>query len=116
EQMCAISCEVRHTLRDISTALENYARLHAAEPDPTIKTFLMATIDYMERIKNGEIPSFPPVLHAGSKASDYASWLNRQDGQLTAPLTDAHACIIGYAPEMTTAIVWLKYGAPPETH
>lgn len=116
ERMAAIHDAVQNEIDAISDSLENYAWAHAIEPDPTIKTFLMATLDYMERMKNGEPPSFPPILHAGSKIADYAEWLNRDDMQLDVPLEDAHARIIGFTPQATTAIIWLKYGAPPEMH
>jgi mannose-6-phosphate isomerase-like protein (cupin superfamily) len=81
-----------------------------------VHPFLMATIDYMERLKNGEAPAFPPSLHMGSKISDYAEWLNRADLVPSDPVADIEAKIIGHTPQATTAIVWLKNGAPPETH
>jgi len=117
EDMAAIHAEVRDEIKAIGIALESYAGSHDMEPeDPTLKTFLMATINYMERLKNGEQPSNPPMLTIDSKPADYEEWLRREDLQLKAPLEDAYARIIGYSPEVTTAIVWLKYGAPPETH
>ena len=116
QQMAEKYEEVKNEIREISLALERYALSQAIEPDPMIKPFLLATIDYTERLKKGEQPSFPPALHPGSKIADYNEWLTRADLQLTQPLDDAHAIIIGYTPKCTTAIVWLKYGAPPETH
>ncbi|MEO5942329.1 MAG: cupin domain-containing protein, partial [Ferruginibacter sp.] len=45
----------------------------------------------------------------------YAPWLNRSD--MTAPDNEAiFAKIIGYTPEATTAIVWIKEYAPHEVH
>ena len=116
EQMAAIHEDVRKEIEAISIALEKYAESNAVAPDPTIETFLMATIEYIERIKGGEAPTFPPVLHLGSKVADYAQWLDRYDLLPPAPVEDAYASIIGSTPEATTAIIWLKYGAPPETH
>ena len=116
EQMCEMYEEVRQELEDISLALERHAESMAIEPDPMIEPFLMARIDFMERLKNGETPSFPPLLHKGSKITEYAPWLSREDMQLTAPLDKVLARIIGYTPQCTTAIVWLELGAPPETH
>ncbi len=116
QQMAAQYPEVQQEIESISRALELYAQSQAVEPDVTIRPFLMATIDYTERVRNGETPSFPPMLHSGSKIEDYSEWLNRKDLELNEPLVDAHATIIGYTPEAITAIVWLKYGSPPETH
>lgn len=114
--MTAMYEEVRNEIIAISKALEQYAQSQAIEPDPTVSPFIWATIDYMDRLKNGEAPAFPPTLHSGSKVSDYDEWLNRKDLQLQGELNDIEARIIGYSPQLTTAIVWLKKGSPPETH
>jgi mannose-6-phosphate isomerase-like protein (cupin superfamily) len=116
EQMAAAHPEVSREIDSINTAIGQYARAYAVTPEPTIGPMLMATIEYMERMKNGELPTYPPVLHEGSRVEDYAEWLNRKDLQLTEPLEFAKAHIIGSIPQVTTAIVWLRDGAPPETH
>ncbi len=116
ETMAAQHDAVREELDLIERTLEDYAFQHALTPDPTIKPFLMATIDYMERIAGGEIPAFPPELTAESRISDYNEWLEREDLKLKEPLQDINARIIGYTPQVTTAIVWLDKGAPPEIH
>lgn len=116
EAMAALHPEVREELEQVSHALGAYAKAHAVEPDPTIKPFLMASIDYMERLAAGEQPGFPPQLHEGSSAGDYREWLEREDLQLQEPLSVISARIIGYTPEALTAIVWLERGTPPEVH
>ncbi len=116
ERMASLHEEVRNEIDDISIALEGFAQLHAKEPDPTVQPFLMATIDYMERLKNGEPLSFPPILQPDSQIADYAEWLNRDDMQLKEPLNQVQINIIAAHPSATTAIVWLQHGAPPETH
>ena len=116
EVMASMHEEVRREIDEISKALLGYARAHAIEPDPMVLPFLMARIDYMERLKNGEQPAFPPVLHKDSKISDYAEWLNRPDLQLDKPVDQVLIKIIGFTPEVSSAIVWLQHGAPPETH
>ncbi len=114
--MAAMHSDVRDEIDAISEALETYGQANAIEPHPSVRPFVMAMIEYTERLKNGETPTFPPALHAGSRPGDYAPWLDRTDLQLTEPLEDAYAHIVGQTTESTTAIVWLKYGAPPETH
>ena len=116
ERMAAAHEAVRREIDEISLALLGYAQKNAVEPDPMILPFLMARIDYMERLKKGEAPAFPPVLHEGSAIADYAEWLDREDLQLNVRLDQVHARIIGFTPQMVTAIVWLEYGAPTETH
>ena len=117
ERMAATHEEVRAELKEISEAVEAYATAHALEPNPTLKPFLLGTIDYMTRMANGEQPTVPPLLTERSRVDDYAEWLNRDELQLREPLRDgALVRIIGHTPEATTAIVWLKEGAPPETH
>ena len=116
EYMASMYEEVGKEIEAISIALERYAEAHAIEPGPTAGLFLMASINYSERMKHGEAMSFPPMLHEGSKIEDYSEWLNREDLQLNEELDELHAHIIGYTPEMTTAIIWIKRGAPPEHH
>ena len=115
EQMATNNEAVRLEINAISIALEKYTFDTAIEPEPTLGPFIMATINYMERLKGGELPSLPPMLHSASKVADYAQWLNREDMKAE-PDDELRAHIIGYTPDITTAIVWLKTGAPPETH
>lgn len=116
KSMATLHSQVKSEIEGIESTLVQYAMEHSVEPDPTIKPFLMATIDYMDRIGNGESPSFPPMLTPDSNVDDYAEWLNRKDLALEEPLNQIQARIIGYTPQVTTAIVWLEHGAPPETH
>ena len=116
EKLASSNIEIREEIKHISTAIEDYAKQKAVAPDPTIKPFLMAMIDYTERLKNGEQPSFPPVLNETSKISDYDQWINRTDIKLPENFKDFHAKIIGYTPKVTTAIIWIKDMAPQEVH
>ena len=115
-QMAASYSEVAEEIDLISEALEAYALSNAIVPDAVVKPFLLATIDYTSRIRNGEEPSFPPILHKGSAVSDYVHWLDRYDMCLPDTFTDLHAKIIGYTPIEVTAIVWIKEMAPQEVH
>ena len=67
-------------------------------------------------MKKGEVPSSPPMLHEGSKTTDFAKWLERADMTLPDDFTDLHARIIGYTPTVLTAIVWINKLAPEEVH
>lgn len=99
----------------IAASLEKHAQQNAVAPSPVLKPFLLATIDYTERLKRGEEPANPPLLSEQSTIADYAPWLNRAD--MLAPDTeDVYAKIIGYTPTAVTAIVWLKDYAPHEVH
>ena len=117
EMMAAANQDIRQEIDAISDAMEQYAMSHAKTPSTTIKPFLMATIDYSERMKSGESMSFPPVLHENSKVEDYATWLNRPDLDFSGSDEDnLSAKIIAHTPEMTTAIVWIKHESPWEIH
>ena len=59
-EMAASYKEVKDEIESISEALEFYANTTAITPDPTIRPLLLATIDYTERLKTGEAPTFPP--------------------------------------------------------
>jgi len=108
--------DVRKAIDELTDVLEQYGRAHAVTPDPTIRPFVMATIDYMERLADGEVPVAPPELHQGSRISDYNEWIMRPDMELPADFNDFYAKIISATPERTTAIAWLRYGAPEEVH
>ena len=116
EKLALSIFEIAEEIKNISAALEAYTHKTYVAPDPTIKPFLMAMIDYTERLKNGEQPSFPPVLNENSTIADYDQWLNRTDIKLPNNFKDFYAKIIGYTPEVTTAIIWIKDMAPQEVH
>ena len=115
ELMAATDPAIRLEIEAIGEALEAYAMEHAVAPNPVIKPFILATIDYTERIKGGEPVTMPPVLNKNSVIEDYAPWLNRSD-LLVPDDDDIFAKIIGYSPEAVTAIVWIKEYAPHEVH
>ncbi len=116
ESKIATNVALLAEIEKISESLESFARLNAIEPDPTIKPFLLATIDYAERIENGEMVTFPPALNGSSTLADFEPWLSREDMVLEEELESVHAKIIGHTPEQTTAIVWIKEMAPAEVH
>lgn len=116
EQAAEMHPEIRKEIADISKAIEHYAMANAVQPSRNVKTFLMATIDYIERIESGETPTFPPVLTESSTIVDFASWLNREDMFLPDEIQGPYAKIIGYTPSHKTAIIWIKDSTPPELH
>ena len=115
EQMAVIYPGVRNEIDAVSKAIEIHAHEHAIAPNPLIKPFLMAIIDYTERLKNGE-PHLPaPLLHSGSTPADFQSWIDRPD-MTRVGNDDLYAKLISFTPEATTAIVWIKEFAPQEVH
>jgi len=116
EEMAAAYEEIRTEINLISESLEMYAQLNAIQPSVTIRPFLLASINYTERLKNGELVTVPPVLQKGSVIADYNDWLKAEDAVLPDDFDNLHARIIGYTPEAVTAIVWIKDFSPPEVH
>ncbi len=116
DQMAASYPEIKEEILSISYVLEKLAIENAIAPDETIKPFIMASIDFMERMESGEQPSFPPILNESSRLIDFASWIHRDDMVLPFDAGDLYAKIIGYTPQATTAIAWIKGNAPVETH
>ena len=113
--MAASSPVLQKEIAAIESAIAALAISQAVAPDPDVKAFLMATVDYTERLKGGEIPADPPHLHVGAVIADYAPWLNREDMSYTGN-ESIYAKIIGYTPQFISAIVWLKDKTPAETH
>ncbi len=116
QEMAMLHEEIRTEIDRICEATEAYAQAHAIKPPVTIRPLLMASIDYAERLKNGEPVTEPPVLHNGSAIADYNFWLNSKDAVAPKDFENIYARLIGYTPEMTTAIVWAKHFTPPEIH
>jgi mannose-6-phosphate isomerase-like protein (cupin superfamily) len=106
---------IQEELLAIGKSLESVAMKQAVPPNPIIKPFLMATINYMDRIMQGEAVTEPPFLHPLSTIENYAPWLNRPD-MIYAGNEPVFAYIIGHTKNVTTAIVWLKEMAPQEVH
>jgi mannose-6-phosphate isomerase-like protein (cupin superfamily) len=100
----------------IEDTLFQLAQSNAAEPNPTLKSLLLGKIDYLGRLRAGEIPVKAPSLTPGSKVADFQQWLTRSDMQLKGELDLAQVAIISDEPDQMTAIVWLRLGAPAETH
>ncbi len=115
EMMISIHPEIRREVDSISELIESYAFSNPIKPNPLVKPFLMATINFTERMQGGEQESFPPMLHQQSKVEDYSQWLERDDMVLEGN-DDIFARIISYTPKATTVIVWLKDYAPQEVH
>ncbi len=106
---------IQYEIDAIYLALETYAMENAIAPNPILKPFLLATIDYSDRLKSGESVTEPPILNKKSIIEDYAVWLNRND-MISPDMDDVYAKIIGYTPTVVTAIVWIKSYAPHEVH
>jgi mannose-6-phosphate isomerase-like protein (cupin superfamily) len=116
ETLAAQHPEVAREIEEISRALETYAEANAVAPHPNMKPFILAVINYTERLEGGEPMTFPPMLTDNAQIADYQEWLDRPDMVLSPDFEDVYAKIIGFTPEQTTAIVWIKHMAPEETH
>ena len=108
--------EIRLEIEEISKALEINAAKKTFGPSETVKPYLMAVIDYTERLKAGETMTFPPILTKESKIIDFEEWTSRIDMVLTDDFDNMYAKLIGHNPEATTVISWIKVYSPIETH
>ena len=116
ERMAAAHPEIRQEIDTISQSIEAYALAHAVPPKASVKPLLLATIDYMERLKQGEPAETPPAITPTSRIGDFAAWLNRPDLHAPADAADIYVKIIGATPGTTTAIAWIKDTAGEEIH
>jgi mannose-6-phosphate isomerase-like protein (cupin superfamily) len=108
--------ELQQELKEIEFALLKHAENYAVKPHGVVKPMLLATFDYLERLKKGETPSSPPILHDQSTLADYSEWLEREDMVRPQEMEAMYARLIAHEPDKVTAIVWLRFGAPDETH
>lgn len=114
--LAEIHTEIKNEIEEIEFALNSYAEKSCPEISPATKEWIMTTIDYTERLQNGEEMAYPPMLNKNSKIEDFDIWLKRDNMQAPEDYEALHAKIIAATPEAKTLIVWLKYGAPPEEH
>jgi len=108
--------QIGQEINEICNVHEGIALANSIEPDPIIRPFLLAKIDYMDRMMAGEVPAEPAELTTASKISDYNQWLNRADMVLPVDAGDVFAKLIGVTDKMITAIVWIREMAPQEVH
>ena len=108
------SIEVREELQKIQASLQALAEQQAIAPPESLKRQVVEAIGRV--VKERTDSGLPPVLHAASKASDYASWLN--DPAVVRP-PDAgpmHIVPLHQSEGEGTGVLWLTLGAPEETH
>jgi mannose-6-phosphate isomerase-like protein (cupin superfamily) len=115
-EMAAKFVEIRTEIEEISKALEIDSSKKSFGPNETVKPYLMAVVDYTERLKGGEPMTFPPILTKESKIIDFEEWTSRADMVLTDDFENMYAKLIGHNPEATTAISWIKSHTPLEVH
>ena len=107
---------VNTELNLIHQRVENFGKAHAVKPPSLVKTVVMASVDYMERLSNGEEFEEAPLLTEKSKVEDFSRWLNREDMVLADVAESIYAKIISGTKARTTSIVWAKDFLEPEIH
>lgn len=108
--------EIKNEIIAIEYALQVISEENVPEISPAAKEMVMATIDYTERLQNGEEMAFPPMLNKNSTIDDFLPWTSRPNMQAPDEYETIHAKIIAATPQAKTLIVWLKHGAPVEEH
>jgi len=108
EQMADEHDSVRNKLDELSREIETAATAGAIHPPAYIKSMVMASVDYMQRMNEGELPSDPPALHENSKISDYDQWIHRKDFTRPEIVEGMHIRIIRQSQQITTAVVWMQ--------
>lgn len=114
-KMAVLYPEIDIEIDLIISTLHTHAN-NGVKPSATIKPFMLAIIDYTERLKAGETVTYPPILNKDSKIIDFKEWLDKPEMIIPSDFDLFYAKIIGYTPQATTAIAWLGLGAPPEVH
>jgi mannose-6-phosphate isomerase-like protein (cupin superfamily) len=116
ELMAAAFPEIREELALIGRTIEAFALSEAVKPKAAVKPLLLATIEYMERLKNGELFAVAPELTATSKAEDFAFWLSQPQFIEQPDYKGMHVKIISASPQTTTAVVCIKEMTELEIH
>ncbi len=115
-ELANLHIEIRNEIEFITEALQVYSSENTPPLNPSLKVFVLACIDYFERLKKGEVVEVIPQLNENSKIEDYKKWLDREDITLPTNFSEVHAKIIGLTPQITTAILWIERMTAPEIH
>lgn len=116
QRMCSAHAEVMDELERITESVVSISSEKTFTPNDTVKPLIMATVDYTERLRLGEVPSNPPILHSASKVSDYEEWLSRPDMVLASDADNIYVKILAQTAQAISAIVWIKEFTPMEKH
>jgi mannose-6-phosphate isomerase-like protein (cupin superfamily) len=109
--------EVSKELEQIELGFEQFDQLNKKQPHGAVKPMILATLDFVKRMENGESPSHPPLLTANSKKQDFAQWLDRSDFENPEEIEEIYGKIISMNAETGgTLVVWIKHMAPEEVH
>jgi mannose-6-phosphate isomerase-like protein (cupin superfamily) len=110
EALAASDSKVKAALNELELAMEHMVSSRAIAPPEHIKGTLLDAISRKERSND------PPIIHMGSVASDYATWLNKPEMVRPADAGDIYFIPIAENEDGQSAIVWLTEGSPEETH
>jgi len=116
EQMALLYPEIRQEIELIERGLEEYALTQAVQPKATLKPLIMASINYIERVNNGEPLIAAPLLSPTSRKEEFAYWLDNPEFDLPEDFEGAYAKIINANLKATTAIIWIKEFTDNEIH
>ena len=115
-EMVHLHEEIRVEIEEITQTLQSYSANTSKEPSTALRPFVLAVVDYTERLKAGEPVTIAPTLNKNSKITDFNQWLDREDMVLPDDFDNMYAKIIGFTPEATTAISWVKSTSALEVH
>ena len=115
-EMAHLHEEIRIEIEEITNTLILYSADTTKKLSAGLKPFVIAVVDYTERLKSGESVTEPPTLSQNSKVDDFKEWTDRIDMFLPEDSGDMYAKIIGFTPQATTAISWVKTISATEVH
>ena len=114
ETEAARNPDLRAQLDAAQEAMAELAIQAPVTPPPTLRPKVFAAVrqSMTDRIAQGR----PPVLHPGSRATDYALWLNDPVNTRPAEAGPVHVIELDEQDGELTALVWLTHGSPEEVH
>lgn len=117
EQLAEAHPEIQDEIEAIQDSLESYAMAHAVEPHDDARHMYLATLNYIDHMAVGAIPTeVPAVLEPGKSPEDFQLWLDHPVFQAPEVLPDTHVVIMHHSEALTSGIVWIRNDAMGETH
>jgi mannose-6-phosphate isomerase-like protein (cupin superfamily) len=105
---------VHAEVRQLELALERMALDRAMDPPADVRSRILTAADGL--LADRLISDRPPILHPASKAAEYARWIEQPHMVEDPANEDTYFVPFAMNEEALTALVWMRKGAPVETH
>jgi mannose-6-phosphate isomerase-like protein (cupin superfamily) len=110
----ATESSVQTEVLALEQAFEQLAMAQATEPPLSARSEILSLVNAAE-VEHANTER-PPILHPASKAAEFARWIEQPHLVEDPANEDTYFMPFAMNEEALTALVWMRKGAPVETH